>query len=160
MEHYIAEYERCYEPQVVSFRDKCPWIKGTDRYTHLIHRYTAKLLPHIPAFFLTSSICPSHATILDPFAGSGTVLLEGMLQGHRSMGVEINPIAKGRIVAITIKAMAIRIAFLTVEPNKKMPTSVDTPIEKEMGIFRAMKTRKTTITMIPNTTCISLILFS
>ena len=94
LEHHIAEYERCYEPQVVSFRDKCPWIKGTDRYTHLIHRYTAKLLPHIPAFFLTSSICPSHATILDPFAGSGTVLLEGMLQGHRSMGVEINPIAR------------------------------------------------------------------
>ena len=56
LEHYIAEYERCNEPQVVSFRDKCPWIKGTDRYTHLIHRYTAKLLPHIPAFFMTSSI--------------------------------------------------------------------------------------------------------
>lgn len=94
LEHYIAEYERCGEPQVVSFRDKCPWIKGTDRYTHLIHRYTAKLLPHIPAFFLTSSICPSKAKILDPFTGSGTVLLEGMLQGHRSMGVEINPVAR------------------------------------------------------------------
>jgi len=94
LEHYIAEYERCGEPQVVSFRDKCPWIKGTDRYTHLIHRYTAKLLPHIPTFFLASSICPSNATILDPFAGSGTVLLEGMLQGHRVLGIEINPIAR------------------------------------------------------------------
>jgi len=43
---------------------------------------------------MTSSICPSNATVLDPFAGSGTVLLEGMLQGHRVLGVEINPIAR------------------------------------------------------------------
>jgi len=94
LEQYILQYEHSGEAQVISFRDQCPWIRGTDRYTHLIHRYTAKLLPHIPAFFIASSICPSHATILDPFAGSGTVLLEGMLQGHRGIGVEINPIAR------------------------------------------------------------------
>jgi len=94
LEQYVVEYGHRSEPQVISFRDQCPWIRGADRYTHLIHRYTAKLLPHIPAFFMASSICPSNATILDPFAGSGTVLLEGMLQGHQVLGVEINPIAR------------------------------------------------------------------
>ena len=94
LEQYIEQYRRSSEPQVISFRDQYPDIKGTDRYTHLIHRYTAKLLPHIPAFFMASSICPPKATILDPFAGSGTVLLEGMLQGHRVLGIEIHPIAR------------------------------------------------------------------
>lgn len=94
LDRYMKEYERSGEPRVISFRDECSWIRGADRYTHLIHRYTAKLLPHIPGFFLGSTLCPSKATILDPFTGSGTVLLEAMLAGHRALGIEINPVAR------------------------------------------------------------------
>ncbi|NQT47337.1 MAG: hypothetical protein HQ578_00010 [Chloroflexi bacterium] len=94
LETYIERFQQSGEPQAISFRREYPWIRGSDRYTHLIHRYPAKLLPHIPAFFLASCLCPEQATILDPFAGSGTVLLEAMLQGHNALGVEINPVAR------------------------------------------------------------------
>jgi hypothetical protein len=32
--------------------------------------------------------------ILDPFCGSGTVLLEGLLRGHVAIGLDINPLAQ------------------------------------------------------------------
>jgi len=94
IDRYILGYRTTGEAQVISFREECPWIRGTDRYTHLIHRYPAKLLAHIPVFFFASSLCPDNATVLDPFAGSGTVLLEAMLSGHQAFGAEINPVAR------------------------------------------------------------------
>jgi DNA modification methylase len=33
------------------------------------------------------------ATLLDPFCGSGTVLVEGMIAGRRTVGVDLNPLA-------------------------------------------------------------------
>lgn len=73
-------------------------IQRSDVFTHYLHPYPAKLLPHIPAFFLSDeALIDEKAKILDPFAGSGTVLLEALVNPHlpRSvLGVEINPLAR------------------------------------------------------------------
>jgi hypothetical protein len=50
---------------------------------------------NIPAFILSSrELCRPAATVLDPFCGSGTVLLESSLAGHDSFGADSNPLAR------------------------------------------------------------------
>lgn len=53
-------------------------------------------------------LCPPGGTVLDPFAGSGTVPLAALKEGRRAVGVEISPeycqIAERRIAAEKAKA--------------------------------------------------------
>lgn len=82
------------EPVNVSFRKMVSAFAYGDRATHFIHPYPAKLLAHIPYFFLNNpSICPPGSQVLDPFCGSGTTLLEATIAGHRATGIDVNPFA-------------------------------------------------------------------
>ncbi len=47
----------------------------------------------IPAEILTS-LTSEGLTVLDPFCGSGTVLLEAALRGHSAIGIDVNPLAR------------------------------------------------------------------
>ena len=47
----------------------------------------------IPAEILASSTAEG-LTVLDPFCGSGTVLLEAALRGHSAIGIDVNPLAR------------------------------------------------------------------
>jgi len=89
----LRAYERRGVVAAMDFWNAFPAYKNRDRFTHMIHSYPAKLLASIPAFFI-AIFCSRKCTILDPFCGSGTVLLEGALQGCRTYGAEINPIAR------------------------------------------------------------------
>jgi len=97
---YVTQYRRTGHPQRVDFRDLCaswPWAKRSDVYTHFLHRYPAKLLPYIPIFFLSSSLVSSDDTILDPFAGTGTVGLESITHPARPRNcqlIEFSPLAR------------------------------------------------------------------
>lgn len=62
-------------------------------YTHGIHRYPAKFIPQVPRFCMERYSKPGD-TILDPFMGSGTTLLEAMLMGRNSYGIDIHPLAR------------------------------------------------------------------
>jgi DNA modification methylase len=94
------QYESTGRPQPVSFRALCshwPWAKRSDVFTHLAHRYPAKLLAYIPIFMLSGSYASPKNLVLDPFAGTGTVLLESMTHPYFSRncyGVEISPLAR------------------------------------------------------------------
>jgi DNA modification methylase len=96
---FFSEYEHTGAPYRVSFRNLCsnwPWAKRSDVYTHYMHRYPAKLLPYIPIFFLSSSLARDD-TILDPFAGTGTVAVEAIVHFTHPRDcklVEINPLAR------------------------------------------------------------------
>lgn len=92
---FLDEYNLTETPIEVSFRALLPNLKNIDRFTHLIHSYPAKLLLHIPYFFLNSNIFSQPGdTTLDPFCGTGTVLLESLLAGRNSVGADANPLAR------------------------------------------------------------------
>lgn len=92
---YLNEYNKTKTPIEVSFRDLVPNLNRNDRYTHLIHPYPAKLIAHIPFFFLNNDVFSKKDDIvLDPFAGSGTVLLESLLAERNCIGSDSNPLAR------------------------------------------------------------------
>jgi DNA modification methylase len=92
---YIELYKKTKEPITVSFRSKLKHLNNADRYSHLIHSYPAKLLMHIPYFFLNNNIFSQKGDIvLDPFCGTGTVLLESVIAGRRALGADANPLAR------------------------------------------------------------------
>lgn len=67
-------------------------IPNMDYLTHSIHAYTAKLIPHIPHYFIEKHT-QKDDVILDPFCGSGTTLLEARLLTRNAIGIDINPLA-------------------------------------------------------------------
>ncbi len=82
------------EPVPVDFRALVPSVASSARATHQIHPYPAKLLRHIPALFTAApQLSDVGARVLDPFCGSGTVLVEAQLAGRRATGVDANPFA-------------------------------------------------------------------
>ena len=71
-----------------------PELNNSERYSHLIHSYPAKLLSNIPYFFLqTNYFCPQDGIVLDPFCGTGTVMLEANISGRNALGADANPLA-------------------------------------------------------------------
>lgn len=78
----------------VNFRQLISSDGGTSKSAHAIHPYPAKLLIHIPQFFLAALPTVAGSALLDPFCGSGTVLYEGALAGLRPVGSDSNPLAR------------------------------------------------------------------
>ena len=69
--------------------------EDTKKFTHGIHGYPAMMVSPISRSIIeiVKNIFPVH-TLLDPFSGSGTVLVEGMLSGIENVtGNDINPLA-------------------------------------------------------------------
>ncbi|HEX5661346.1 MAG TPA: hypothetical protein VFX59_29355 [Polyangiales bacterium] len=61
-----------------------------DRLTHGFHSYPARM------HWLTAQRVLAHfdgARVLDPFCGSGTVLVEARARGMEAMGIDLNPLA-------------------------------------------------------------------
>ncbi|WP_185640622.1 DNA methyltransferase [Burkholderia sp. Bp9142] len=61
--------------------------------THGIHAYKGKFYPQLAKGLINQLSLPHGATILDPFCGSGTTLLEGHLNGYATYGCDLNPLA-------------------------------------------------------------------
>jgi len=59
---------------------------------HGIHPYTAKSISHIPRYFI-EKYTSKNDSVLDPFCGSGTTLLEAIFLGRNAVGIDINPLA-------------------------------------------------------------------
>lgn len=65
---------------------------NTQYLTHNIHRYSGKFIPQIAGKAIDLLTEPNDL-ILDSYMGSGTTLLEAMLRGRNSVGVDLNPLA-------------------------------------------------------------------
>lgn len=95
LQSLLDEYAKKKTPISVDFRKLVNDVTFGSRGTHFIHTYPAKLLAHIPYFFLNNSLLSkSGHNILDPFCGSGTVLLESLLAGRNAFGSDANPLAR------------------------------------------------------------------
>lgn len=73
---------------------------NTKEYTHVYHTYPAMMIPQI-ARKLLSDYKPQGRLelIFDPYMGSGTTLVESKILGVKSIGTDINPLA--RLIAKT-----------------------------------------------------------
>jgi tRNA G10 N-methylase Trm11 len=93
--NYINQYALNKQPIEVSFKSKLKHLNYNERYTHLIHTYPAKLLMHIPYFFINNNVFSKKGDyVLDPFCGTGTVLLESILANRKALGADANPLAR------------------------------------------------------------------
>ena len=61
-------------------------------HVHGFHAYPARTHP-VTARLLIEDFAPPGGVVLDPFCGSGTVLVEAMLAGRSAIGTDLNPIA-------------------------------------------------------------------
>lgn len=70
-------------------------MADTKEYTHCYHTYPAMMIPQI-ARKLLNDYAPDGGVslVLDPYAGSGTTLVESSIRGIRSIGTDLNPLAR------------------------------------------------------------------
>lgn len=80
-------------PIDVSFRRLIGPLPADD-LTHTVYPYPARLLRHIPRFILAiDSLMADIGYVIDPFCGSGTILVEAQRYGYTAIGIDQNPIA-------------------------------------------------------------------
>ena len=65
---------------------------STNYLTHNFHPYPAKFIPQIPRSTILK-LTKKKDTILDPFCGCGTTLVEAKLLDRNAIGIDLNPIA-------------------------------------------------------------------
>lgn len=70
--------------------------KAAERLTHYMFRYPAKFHPPV-ARALLLRYTSARDLVLDPFCGSGTLLVEALANGRSSLGIDVDPVA----VAVT-----------------------------------------------------------
>ncbi|MEG0836059.1 MAG: hypothetical protein RR413_11505, partial [Christensenellaceae bacterium] len=123
----------------------------TKEYTHGIHNYPAMMVCPISRNIikLVKGIQPVHA-LFDPFAGSGTVLVEGMLAGIEVVaGNDINPLAlllskvkttpiEHSVLKVECDALFARIS-LAIQKHQSVLESVDVYMSSTIGLDLAGK---------------------
>lgn len=68
--------------------------ENTREFTHIYHDYPARMIPQIPRKILQLLGEKEGNTLFDPYCGSGSSLVEGLLAGLNVIGTDINPLAK------------------------------------------------------------------
>src|SRR5262245_60253104 len=88
----------CRRVNVYTRQDSDYWsFKGNAvrEHWHGYFQYPAMMVPEVIPDLISTiiQVKPATKAICDPFAGSGTVLTEGMLQGLECLARDINPLA-------------------------------------------------------------------
>lgn len=102
--------------------------------THGIHSYKGKFYPQLAKSLLNISGFGPGATVLDLFCGSGTTLLEGYLNGFRTFGCDMNPLAakisRAKLGVLELNPDTVREVVLSVReflasPPSNFPQNLD-----------------------------------
>ena len=83
----VADQDFC-----VKTRRLPAFAQSFERLTHYIFRYPAKFHPPVARMLLERYTRPGQ-TVLDPFVGSGTLLVEALASGRHSIGLDVDPVA-------------------------------------------------------------------
>ncbi|TFG26756.1 hypothetical protein EU528_13875 [Candidatus Thorarchaeota archaeon] len=67
--------------------------KDQSYLTHGIHKFPAKFFPELPRYLIRKYSQPGEY-VIDPMCGSGTTILEAMLNKRIGIGIDIDPIAQ------------------------------------------------------------------
>lgn len=68
--------------------------ENTREFTHIYHDYPARMIPQIPRNIIKLLEEKDGSILFDPYCGSGSSLVEGLLAGLNVIGTDINPLAK------------------------------------------------------------------
>ncbi|MBI2863233.1 MAG: site-specific DNA-methyltransferase [Chloroflexi bacterium] len=60
--------------------------------SHDLHAFAAKFPPQLPLAFIRGLTAPGEV-VLDPMMGSGTTIVEAMLEGRKGIGFDLDPLA-------------------------------------------------------------------
>lgn len=111
--------------------------EDTQEHLHTIHPYPARFIPQIPRKAILDYSKPGD-TILDPFCGGGTALLEASLLGRKSIGVDNNGVAtlvtQAKIISYSKSDIKVLSDFLLSLPENKpakAKINLDIPHYKE-----------------------------
>jgi len=66
---------------------------STRDFTHGFHLYPARMHPEIAKRLIAKYASDRKKVVFDPFMGSGGVLVESLLHGNDSVGIDVNPMA-------------------------------------------------------------------
>lgn len=91
----------------IDIKDGATYIiaqQNPNTLSHIFFKYPCRFIPEIPRWGIKKYLSGcDNANIFDPFSGSGTSLLEGLIHGYQSYGTEIDEIAKLLIKVKTTK---------------------------------------------------------
>ncbi|MEE1009983.1 MAG: DNA methyltransferase [Agathobacter sp.] len=93
--------------------------------THNYFKYPCKFIPEIPRWAMKAYLNCENGLVLDPFAGSGTTLLEASLAGHESVGAEIDEIAK-----LIIKVKSTKLTDLELQEVRNITSQIVQRLEE------------------------------
>lgn len=102
-------------------------VPGRWYATHHFDRYPAKMIPQL-ARFAIERCSKEGESVLDPFCGCGTVLVESRMAGRKATGIEINPYA---VVLARAKSYLYRGAILK--------EAIDQVVKDARGISRRVR---------------------
>ncbi len=68
-------------------------LDGEDRAFHDWYRFVLSFPPHLVRQYINDFRMDGGQTLLDPFCGTGTTIVESKLSGIRAIGIEANPFA-------------------------------------------------------------------
>lgn len=100
----------------------------TSYLTHGYHRYPAKFIPQLAARVIKEN-SQAGDLVCDPFMGSGTTLVEAIVNGRRAYGTDINPVA---VLIAKAKTTPIEPAKLLGETHEIF-SYIQAALQKEKG---------------------------
>ncbi|MFP0868065.1 SAM-dependent methyltransferase [Acinetobacter baumannii] len=90
----VHEFKKTRRPLLVDFKLIFEKIYRNG-LSHDIHTYPGKLYPHLAKFFCKALYQEESANkFLDPFVGSGTTIVEAIVEGYEASYCDINPLAR------------------------------------------------------------------
>ena len=99
-------------------------VKDTSYITHNYYTYPAKFIPQL-ASRLLMDYSEKGDIVIDPFMGSGTTIVESLVQGRIGIGTDINEIAHlvAKVKTTPIKPNELLQEFLSLEADLKSRTN-------------------------------------